>query len=306
MKRNFIHLPFNMLFYLILKNSKNGVLYGLNKEHVNFIAHHETKFSHGVAQAGSDHCQVTVRVRAATPGTLAGSRAGAPHSAHGWVPAVLCLSPASRFPHSICKFIFCLSEGKSRDDFLSATSHFLSRQIRVLNRLWALIIMFKMIPEKKSVSCKWSRVAENMNWGVLVGAPTSCWSSLSSPSCYWKVNARRPRIKLLHQVVAMILTWCLSLTDTPAGGLWPVFLSVLTCQRASNSPPLGEEQKQLLEPGCLKGTEPQVAGGLGTSRSVCGPVGYCGEAHMATSTQEQGHWPGDTSHLAQPLKLLCP
>lgn len=63
MERNFIHLPFNMLFYLILKrNSKNGVLYGLNKEHVNFIAHHETKFSPAVGQAGSDHYPVTVRV----------------------------------------------------------------------------------------------------------------------------------------------------------------------------------------------------------------------------------------------------
>lgn len=43
-----------MLFYPILKKktSKNGVLYGLNKEHVNFIAHHETKFSHGVRPAG--------------------------------------------------------------------------------------------------------------------------------------------------------------------------------------------------------------------------------------------------------------
>lgn len=60
MKRNFIHLPFNMLFYLILKkNSKNGVLYGLNKEHVNFTAHHDAKFSHGVGQAGSDLCPAT-------------------------------------------------------------------------------------------------------------------------------------------------------------------------------------------------------------------------------------------------------
>lgn len=34
--------------------------------------------------------------------------------------------------------------------------------------------MFKMIPEKKSVFCKWSTVGENMNWGVLVGTPPSC------------------------------------------------------------------------------------------------------------------------------------
>lgn len=73
MKRNFIHLPFNMLFYLILKkNSKNGVLYGLNKEHVNFTAHHDAKFSHGVGQAGSDLCPATVRGRAAPPGIPAG------------------------------------------------------------------------------------------------------------------------------------------------------------------------------------------------------------------------------------------
>lgn len=44
-----------MLFYLIFKNSKNGVLYGLNKEYVDFNAHHETKCSHGVGPAASDH-----------------------------------------------------------------------------------------------------------------------------------------------------------------------------------------------------------------------------------------------------------
>lgn len=68
MKRNFIHLPFNMLFYLIFKNSKNGVLYGLNKEHVNFNAHHETKCSHGVGPAASDHYRVTARVGRPSPG----------------------------------------------------------------------------------------------------------------------------------------------------------------------------------------------------------------------------------------------
>lgn len=74
MKKNFIHLPFNMLFYLILKNSKNGVLYGLNKEHVNFTAHHETKCSHGVGAAGSARDRVTVRVgRASLCGPGAGS-----------------------------------------------------------------------------------------------------------------------------------------------------------------------------------------------------------------------------------------
>lgn len=52
-----------MLFYLILKNSKNGVLYGLNKEHVNFTAHHETKFSHGVGPAGPGHYRVSLRPR---------------------------------------------------------------------------------------------------------------------------------------------------------------------------------------------------------------------------------------------------
>lgn len=99
-----------MLFYLILKNSKNGVLYGLNKEHVNFIAHHETKFSHGVAQAGSGHCQVAVRVQQPRQ-TPAGSRAGAPRRLVQ-LTAGGCPCHLVQVPPSVCKLIFRFSEGK--------------------------------------------------------------------------------------------------------------------------------------------------------------------------------------------------
>lgn len=67
-----------MLFYLVFKSSKNGVLYGLNKEHVNFNAHHETKCSHGVGPLSS-HCQG----QAAWPRTLAGRWAGGAGTAPG-------------------------------------------------------------------------------------------------------------------------------------------------------------------------------------------------------------------------------
>lgn len=128
MKRNFIHLPFNMLFYLILKNSKNGVLYGLNKEHVNFIAHHETKFSHGVAQAGSGHCQVAVRVQQPRQGRQpeAGLErlAASFSSRRGAVPVT-----SSRFPPASVNSFFASLKEKNRGDFLSATSHFFNRQM---------------------------------------------------------------------------------------------------------------------------------------------------------------------------------
>lgn len=76
MKRDFIHLPFNMLFYLILKDSKNSVLYGLNKEHVSFTAHHETKCGLGVGHAGHGHGRVAGRAGGRQGRRLQG-RAGA-------------------------------------------------------------------------------------------------------------------------------------------------------------------------------------------------------------------------------------
>lgn len=111
MKRNFIHLPFNMLFYLILKNSKNGVLYGLNKEHVNFIAHHDTKFSHGVGQAGSDDYQVTVRVREPHQGHWLEDGVGQePLVQHSWGPAVLPTTSQVSSEFSISSFFPSLME----------------------------------------------------------------------------------------------------------------------------------------------------------------------------------------------------
>ena len=76
MKRNFIHLPFNMLFYLILKDSENGALYGLNKETASFIAHHETKRGLGAGRAGSDRCRVTGRGGQPRPGRRLQGAAG--------------------------------------------------------------------------------------------------------------------------------------------------------------------------------------------------------------------------------------
>lgn len=92
MKQNFIHLPFNMLFYLILKNPKHSVLYGLNKGHVNFIAHPETESS-------------LVRGRLA-PHSLAAVRAGpaARASAVGRKQASRSGHCAAAFPgHSLSK-----------------------------------------------------------------------------------------------------------------------------------------------------------------------------------------------------------
>lgn len=57
---------------------------------MNFIAHHDATFSHGVGQAGSEYHQVTVRAGQPSRGT--GWRTGAPPSpSTGWAP--LCRPP---------------------------------------------------------------------------------------------------------------------------------------------------------------------------------------------------------------------
>lgn len=81
---------------------------------MNFTAHHDAKFSHGVGQAGGDHCQVTAR--GGQPHR--GHRLEGPRSARvGWP---LCRPPQpslARAFHSSFFFFASLME-KSRDDFL--------------------------------------------------------------------------------------------------------------------------------------------------------------------------------------------
>lgn len=94
---------------------------------MNFIAHHETKFSPAVGQAGSDHYQVTIRVRQPHQGHWleAGSRGPSLSSRLAAHWAVDCIQG---FPQ-LCVNSLSTSLKKRRGDLLSTAPPFLSRHM---------------------------------------------------------------------------------------------------------------------------------------------------------------------------------